>query len=150
MFFLHPVLATPATCSNHPHRAKPCILYRFLTHSEHKTKLSSPTLQAICSSTKHHHKPPREPECCCNQVSAAKPSTIARITPLSRENPQFGPKISTAYRLINKQQAQQRLFSKATFLGRRPRGSHQARSTERRVSCFGYNPCEQLFHRHPP
>ena len=52
LFFLHPVLATPATCSNHLHRAKPCILYRFLTHSEHKTKLSSPTFQAICGSTK--------------------------------------------------------------------------------------------------
>ena len=51
LFSLHAVLATPATCSNHLHRAKPCILYRFLTHSEHKTKLSSPTLQAICSST---------------------------------------------------------------------------------------------------
>ena len=51
LFSLHAVLATPATCSNHLHRAKPCILYRFLTHSEHKTKLSSPTFQAIYSST---------------------------------------------------------------------------------------------------
>ncbi len=48
--FFRSVLATPATCSNHLHRAKPCILYRFLTHSEHKTKLSSPTLRAIYSS----------------------------------------------------------------------------------------------------
>ena len=50
-FFSSPRLGNPCNLQQPPHRAKPCILYRFLTHSEHKTKLSSPTLQAICSST---------------------------------------------------------------------------------------------------
>ncbi len=86
------VLATPAACSNHLHRAKPCILYRFLTRSEQKPNFLRQPSKPSAAAPKHRHKPPREPERFCNQASAAKPSTIARITPLSRENPQIAPK----------------------------------------------------------
>ena len=90
--FFRSVLVTPATCSNHLHRAKPCILYRFLTTKKTKPNFLRQPSKPSAAAPKHHHKPPRKPEHFCSQASVAKPSTIARLTPLSRENPQIAPK----------------------------------------------------------
>ena len=87
LLFFRFILATPATCSNHLHRAKPCLLYRFLTTKKTKPNFLRQPPEPSAATPKHRHKPPQEPEHFCAQASAAKPSTIARVTPDSRENP---------------------------------------------------------------
>ncbi len=85
LLFFRFILATPATCSNHLHRAKPCILYRFLTTKKTKPNFLRQPPEPSAATPKHRHKPPQEPEHFCAQASAAKPSTIARFGWLARK-----------------------------------------------------------------